>query len=121
MPSVLVHSDLTDKNIRIRHRESSSELLVFDWEMAGWGVSNTDLVFVDVHTYCKHAMYGHYDLGADIVERGQVVSRLFRYVAAVDWKAGNIHPRSSWVSKPMSTIEVYRARLTDAVEQLGWL
>src|SRR5439155_6582038 len=42
-PHGLVHGDFVIKNLRIRNGAGRPALLVFDWEMAGWGVPATDL------------------------------------------------------------------------------
>jgi thiamine kinase-like enzyme len=48
MPRTLVHGDFVDKNLRIRDAAMGPELLVFDWEYAGWGVPAADLAqFID--------------------------------------------------------------------------
>ena len=39
----LIHGDFVIKNLRIQNGASDSALLVYDWEMAGWGVPATDL------------------------------------------------------------------------------
>src|SRR2546422_700916 len=39
MPWTLVHGDLKEKNLRVREGERDLELLSFDWETAGWGLT----------------------------------------------------------------------------------
>src|SRR5213075_1421504 len=43
LPRTVVHGDFVIKNVRVRPTAESAALLVFDWEMAGWGVPATDL------------------------------------------------------------------------------
>ncbi len=42
-PRTIVHGDLVAKNVRVYSTPLSTALLVFDWEVAGWGVPATDL------------------------------------------------------------------------------
>jgi hypothetical protein len=44
MPRTLVHGDFVSKNLRVRRQRDSRALLVFDWEVAGWGIPAADLV-----------------------------------------------------------------------------
>lgn len=39
----LVHGDFVIKNLKLRNGGAEPALLVYDWEMAGWGVPATDL------------------------------------------------------------------------------
>jgi hypothetical protein len=42
-PRALVHGDFVIKNLKLRNGSADPALLVYDWEMAGWGVPATDL------------------------------------------------------------------------------
>ena len=42
-PRSIVHGDFVVKNLRVRPSGTNLALLVFDWEMAGWGVPASDL------------------------------------------------------------------------------
>lgn len=42
-PRGLVHGDFVIKNLKLRNGAADPALLVYDWEMAGWGVPATDL------------------------------------------------------------------------------
>jgi hypothetical protein len=59
-PRTLVHGDFVIKNLRLRNGAADPALLVYDWEMAGWGVPATDLAqslgrcaSPDLETYCS--------------------------------------------------------------------
>ena len=59
-PRSLVHGDFVIKNLRLRNGADEPTLLVYDWEMAGWGVPATDLAqslgrcaSPDLETYCS--------------------------------------------------------------------
>jgi aminoglycoside phosphotransferase (APT) family kinase protein len=41
----LVHGDLSGKNLRIRRTIAGEQLLVLDWETAGWGPPAADLPY----------------------------------------------------------------------------
>src|SRR5438552_7639352 len=67
MPRTLVHGDFVVKNLRVRDGPTGPELLIFDWELAGWGVPAADLAqFVgstaspDLDVYCS--VLGQFDL-----------------------------------------------------------
>jgi hypothetical protein len=58
-PRTLVHGDFVIKNLKLRNGAADPALLVYDWEMAGWGVPATDLAqslgtcaSPDLETYC---------------------------------------------------------------------
>ncbi|SRR6266540_1667690 len=58
-PRSLVHGDFVIKNLKLRNGVTEPALLVYDWEMAGWGVPATDLAqslgtcaSPDLETYC---------------------------------------------------------------------
>src|SRR5438132_4798754 len=38
MPLTLVHGDFNGKNLRVRSANGNTTVVVFDWELAGWGV-----------------------------------------------------------------------------------
>ena len=59
-PRVLVHGDFAIKNLRLQNGSTAPALLVYDWEMAGWGVPATDLAqsltrcaSPDLEVYCS--------------------------------------------------------------------
>jgi hypothetical protein len=43
MPRTLVHGDFAPQNARVRRGSAGRDLLIFDWEFAGWGVPAVDL------------------------------------------------------------------------------
>lgn len=51
LPQCLVHGDVANENIGIRSDLTGVQILMFDWEKAGWGEPVTDLPEVDLKVY----------------------------------------------------------------------
>jgi aminoglycoside phosphotransferase (APT) family kinase protein len=120
MPRALVHGDFAERNVRIRHNgKLQSQLLAFDWEVAGWGFPGVDLGFADLDVYheCVRSSWPHID--RDAVQRFAHVGRLLRGgIAAVQWEADKLE--AGWSEKPLSNMLLYRGRIEEALQGLGW-
>lgn len=46
MPSTLTHGDLADENIAVRYESADMQILVLDWEKAGYGTITPDLAYM---------------------------------------------------------------------------
>jgi hypothetical protein len=55
VPPSLVHGDLAAENLRFSEGRRGREIVVLDWEKAGWGVPAVDLSRVDLGVYIETA------------------------------------------------------------------
>ena len=119
VPWALVHGDFAARNVRLRRQSSGAAmLLVFDWEVAGWGMPGVDLMGIDVDLY--HALvrskWSH--LERETSQRSACVGRLLRGgVAAVHWDA------LKYAGNPCHALDdmlVFRQRIIDDLEALQW-
>jgi len=94
LPPVLVHGDIKRKNLRPWYRRGREELLVLDWELAGWGspVPELERLSVDIagggasalaRLYLEHA--GWRGIGPRDVERLAWIGAVVRLAACIDW------------------------------------
>jgi len=96
-PRTLVHGDLADKNARIRRRSAASDLVVFDWEMAGIGVPCVDLaqrtfgsLSPDLDVYRQYASGWQAVPTLEDLEQLAALGKIFRLLAALDWEARSL-------------------------------
>lgn len=96
MPRTLIHGDFVAKNCRVREDETGQlELVVFDWETAGWGLPAVDLA---TNVFCRgggvgldRAIYAEAmrdvwpALGQLELERAARIGDAHRVVAAIQW------------------------------------
>jgi hypothetical protein len=106
-PSTLVHGDFVAKNLRISVEDAVAHLLVFDWEMAGYGPPAADLA------ECNDPANYHASLGGALcsltptdVESLVLIGKCLRWAAAVDWASWGLE--GPWVRKPMRNLRCYR-------------
>lgn len=94
LPPVLVHGDIKRKNLRPWNRRGRDELLVLDWELAGWGTPVPELERLSgdrtggeatalARLYLEHA--GWERVGPREVERLAWIGAVVRLVACIDW------------------------------------
>jgi Ser/Thr protein kinase RdoA (MazF antagonist) len=123
MPRTLVHADLVIKNLRVRNGTAGSELLIFDWELAGWGVPATDLAqFVgrtaspDLAVYRSVLRQDFGDLDERDIQRLADCGRLLRLVDELYWAttfiAGNA---SRFLIRPISHFRLIEPQLAIAL------
>lgn len=116
-PVVLVHGDLAPKHLRTRRRGGRVELLVLDWEMAGWGPAAPDLEKLggpedrgrDARIRAYLERLGRPDLGLRDVERLSRIGALLRAVAGIDWASQELGKTGN--NKPLWKMRDYEARL----------
>jgi hypothetical protein len=127
MPSTLVHSDFSGKNIRLQTNHREVEVLAFDWESAGWGYAAADLAQSppglerfsanpDIDAYWQVARDAWSDIARDEIEQFVQVGTLLRMVTAIKWVASGLS--FEWIQRPMIHLREYEARLADALEAL---
>jgi hypothetical protein len=142
-PRTLVHSDFSRKNVRLRRIGKVTEVLVLDWETAGWGPPAADLagvewgrsrdrlsdsvsasesetpwygpVSLDVYAAEIGALWPH--LGRADVERLSVVGAVFRIIDATCWATHQVE--FGGVDKGMGRLRAYADDLLKAAPALG--
>ncbi len=115
VPCTLVHGDFVPKNARVR--TDSGELMLLDWEMAGWGIPAPDLLRVDLPTYCSVVGPAWPRLDLRAAQRLAQLGVLLRYLAAVDWESRWL--AHEWVTGPMQRMHRYAAGLAEALRVAG--
>ena len=117
----LVHGDFVAKNLRICLKADQAHLLVFDWEMAGFGPPGADLAECDdLATY--HASLGRTFrvLTLAEVQMLALIGKALRWAAAIDWASWGLD--GPWVRKPMRDLGCYShdmCELDGALRQAG--
>jgi hypothetical protein len=114
MPRCLVHGDFVPKNTRVRSSQDGLSLMVFDWEVSGWGTPVADLAECsDLITYWSvvRSSWRHLDL-ADI-RRLADCGKVFRCLAAVRWSSESLP--FEWIERPMRYLRCYLAELSELI------
>jgi len=127
-PRALVHGDFVIKNVRIRSGARGLELLVFDWEMAGWGVPAVDLTqFLgktaspDLEVYGAALRKCHPQVAPEDLARLAAYGSLLRLVDKIYWEAmGMEEPTYEFMAKPIATLVSYAPRLEAALHTANW-
>ena len=127
VPPTLVHGDFVIRNLRIRPGANGPALLVYDWEMAGWGFPATDLAQVDrcaradLDAYYLVARQDFPQLDVSDVQRLANYGNLLRVVDAIYW-ATLFMVRDAYKSllKPLRMIAKYETQLAASLHAAGW-
>jgi hypothetical protein len=117
----LVHGDFVAKNLRICIEDGQAHLLVFDWEMAGYGPPAADLAECDDLANYHASLRGMFrtETLAD-VQVLALIGKALRWAAAVDWASWGLE--GPWVRKPMRNLRCYchdMRELACALRQAG--
>ena len=129
MPRTLVHGDFAIQNARVRSVSTGNNLLLMDWEGAGWGSPAPDLAqFVggslspDLGAYHAVVCATWPGIGLAELERLAEIGRMFRLVSSLDWANAGYRPLEpdwyieevSWYERGLAdwlrTVEVPRIR-----------
>ena len=127
VPPTLVHGDFVIRNLRIRPGANGPALLVYDWEMAGWGFPATDLAQVDrcaradLYAYCSVARQDFPQLDVRDIQRLANYGNLLRVVDAIYW-ATLFMVRDAYKSllKPLQMIAKYQMQLAASLHAVNW-
>ena len=127
LPPTLVHGDFVIRNLRIRPGATGLALLVYDWEMAGWGFPATDLAQVDrcaradLDVYYSVARDDFPQLDVRDIQRLANYGNLLRLVDAIYW-ATLFMVRETYKSllKPLRMIGKYEAQLAASLHAVNW-
>ncbi|PRP90349.1 putative glycosyltransferase EpsH [Enhygromyxa salina] len=126
MPTTLVHGDLAAKNGRLRTSSAGLELVMLDWEMAGYGSPAIDLgALWYAYADPRPLILGPYaaEVGrawgcsdADI-ERATLAGRALRIVAAIEWASVSLpYPP---VARSVRKLRRHVGRLEQLMTDLG--
>jgi Phosphotransferase enzyme family len=107
LPQTLVHGDFVPKNIRVRRDFDGSSLVLFDWEMVGWGPPAADLASVDLDAYWPVVRETWRGLDESTVHRMAELGKLFRNLAAIDWAAARLARAGPLVENAIARLRVY--------------
>ena len=129
MPSTLVHSDFSGKNIRLQTNHGEVEVLAFDWESAGWGFAAADLAQSppglerfsanpDINAYWQVVREAWPGIARDELEQLVQAGTLLRLLTAINWVASGLS--FEWVRRPMAYLREYEASLSDALEAVKY-
>ena len=128
VPRTLLHGDFVSKNIRVRPGTTGPALLVFDWEMAGWGAPATDLaqfmgptVSPDLGIYCSVLRRDFPQLDVRDIQRLADYGDLLRVVDKIFWVTVTmVHDDYEYLRKPLVALRQYEWELAVALQTLHW-
>ena len=127
-PRTLVHGDFVIKNLRLQDGAGAPALLVYDWEMAGWGVPATDLAqslgkcaSPDLEAYCS--AFRQNGSQAEICELRRLANygNLLRLVDKIFWDTVGIGGETrDYLLRPIEALKNYEPQLAAALRLLHW-
>ena len=128
MPRSLVHADFVIKNLRVRAGLTGPELLVFDWELAHWGVPATDLAQIvgrtaspDLNVYGSAVQRDFGGLDARDIQRLADCGKLLRVVDELYWATTFIGGSSyKFFVRPISHFRICEPELATAFGAMKW-
>ena len=113
-PRTLVHCDFVAKNLRV---SCEQQLMVFDWEMAGYGPPAADLAECDDLPAYTAALDGPMsERSLQEVQTLALIGKVLRWAAAVDWASWGLD--GAWVRKPLRNFRCYANDMEDLVVRL---
>jgi hypothetical protein len=134
-PRTLVHGDFGPKNVRLRSAPWGTEVVVLDWETAGWGPIAVDIpqlpsrpsrkpdksprwrgVALDVYTANASGAWDGADKQRELA-RLAAVGTVFRYLSSIRWAAEQVH--SGGTLKPMARLRLYTEEFMPVVAAMG--
>ena len=129
LPRTLVHGDFVIKNLRVHAGATTGPaLLVFDWEMAGWGVPATDLAqFVgrcaspELKVYCPAVRHDFPQLDLRDIQRLADYGNVLRMVDKVFWATVSMEGSSyEFLVNPLSHLRSYEPEMVAALRAVNW-
>lgn len=126
MPRTLVHGDFVIRNLRVRDGGSAPTLLVFDWELAGWGVPATDLGQFeyrgprpDLHVYLSILKQARPHLRPKDIQGVAACGNVFRMIDQVRWTLPTLDFDSpDSLPKPVSMLHSFEGPLEEALREV---
>src|SRR6266705_1334523 len=127
LPPTLVHGDFVIRNLRVRPGANGLALLVYDWEMAGWGFPATDLAQVqscaraDLDAYYPELRQDFPQLDVRDIQRMRDYGNLLRVLDGMFWATIIMTGDDcKYLHKPLRTIRVYEPQMAAALRALDW-
>ena len=127
-PRTLVHGDFVIKNLRLQEGAGAPALLVYDWEMAGWGVPATDLAqslgkcaSPDLEAYCSAFRQNGSQTEIGELRRLANYGNLLRLVDKIFWDTVGIGGETrDYLLRPIEALKNYEPQLAAALRLLHW-
>ena len=126
-PCTLIHGDFVIKNLRVRQSTSGPELIVYDWEFAGWGGPFSDMAqFTGRMASPDLAVYRCCLEGWPIRDDAQIQSwaecgRFFRLVDIMYWNSRRLlDGPPKFLAVPLHEFTIYSQRMAGALSAAGW-
>jgi hypothetical protein len=127
-PRTLVHGDFVIKNLRFQEGARAPALLVYDWEMAGWGVPATDLAqslgrcaSPDLEAYRSALRQNGSQTELGVLRRLANYGNLLRLVDKIFWDTVGIGGETrDFLLRPILALKNYEPQLATALRLLGW-
>ncbi len=129
-PATLVHGDFVIKNVRVRSTPNGPALLVFDWELSGWGAPAADLAQVtdtlvspDLAAYLSARLTSGVRLDVRRLERLSACGVFLRLIDEIAWETAasfSGYKAYRFLVRALSCLEVYQPRLAQALRRNGW-
>jgi aminoglycoside phosphotransferase (APT) family kinase protein len=122
----LVHGDLVPKNIAVQDRGSTLQLLLLDWEKAGWGNPAPDLARSREAKLTPNALMNEYQRSAKGYLRSTPradtarlahLGTVYRCLAAIDWDSTRLAVQR--LRRPLRVLPLYSAAMAEALGNLG--
>src|SRR5262249_37076143 len=116
----LAHGDFAGRNMIVLPVPDGLALVVFDWEMAGWGPPAVDLAEADLTLYGSLGRGRWPALAAGSLSRAGVGGRLlYGGLASCAWAVPDV--LTEWVVKPITTLAFYDAQVEQSLRSLRWV
>jgi len=115
VPSCVVHSDFTPKNIRVRKSGQSIDLLVLDWETAGWGLPLEDLWAIDAEVYAN-AVEGWWHIRPKKVRQLSFLGRVMQSIEIMSVHAQGLS--AEWTGNDFHLFAYYGKQLANFIQKL---
>jgi len=120
VPATVTHGDYRLRHAYVRRRATGLELLLLNWEMAGWGVPTVDLTHVDLDAYLAVIQPTWPRLARKDLQRLVTVGHVFGHLAAIRAVTPRLGAGTTHELRPtLDTLESLHAELTQAGQTLG--
>jgi ATP-binding cassette subfamily B protein len=104
LPRTLVHGDLAERHLRLRHDDAGPAIVAFDWECSGWGVPAADIQLLvpgatrnELSRYRSTISEYAGGLDEDELQALLLVGNGFRLLASAHWASMYLpHPRPEY-------------------------
>lgn len=117
LPKCFIHGDFKPKNLRVRSDGPRHELLVFDWEMAGWGSPGIDMWKLNVQDYWLNIREHWPAFSLEDAVSLQSLGKLLRSLHALDWESMSLP--YAWLDRSLAHMKIYNMRLSSAIRDLA--